>query len=237
MAQTLLYVNEHTHDHLWDGDVSPQWIRSFQPGDYPALTVGNGETVMISGHPAERGTFDRFVSAMQRPDLLDDPRFATVADRLENFDDLVAEMRAWAIAQPDPAAVDALLDREGLAMGVLRSVREIAESDWAIERHAIVSVPDRSGGTVRVPNSPWTFSEATTGVTGEPRFRGEDNNEVLRDLLGMDEASILLLAEDGVLSSRKRRHEGHIEERTGSTSAVTEAATAVLAVERLDDLP
>ncbi len=207
MAQTLLYVNEHTHDHLWDGDVSPEWIRSFRPGDYPALTVGNGETVLISGHPAERGTFDRFVTAMRRPELLDDPRFATVSSRLANFDGLVAEMRAWALEQPDPAAVDASLDSEGLVVGVLRSVREIAESEWAIERNAIVSVPDRNGGVVRVPNSPWTFSDATTGVSGEPRYRGEDNAEVLRNLLRMDEAAILLLTEEGVLTSRTPRPE------------------------------
>ncbi len=49
-----------------------------QPGDYPVFTVADGTTVVVSGHPAERGTFDRFVSAMQRPDLAQDPRFADV---------------------------------------------------------------------------------------------------------------------------------------------------------------
>ena len=32
MAETMLYVNEHAHDQLWDGDVAPEWIRSFAPG-------------------------------------------------------------------------------------------------------------------------------------------------------------------------------------------------------------
>jgi crotonobetainyl-CoA:carnitine CoA-transferase CaiB-like acyl-CoA transferase len=35
MAETMLYVNEHVHDELYDGVVDPNWIRSFQPGDYP----------------------------------------------------------------------------------------------------------------------------------------------------------------------------------------------------------
>ena len=52
MVQTLLYVNEHAHDHLWDGEVSPDWVRSFRPGDYPALTAGNGETVIESLDPS-----------------------------------------------------------------------------------------------------------------------------------------------------------------------------------------
>jgi CoA:oxalate CoA-transferase len=62
MAQTLLYVDEHLHDALWDGDVDPNWLRSFRPGDYAVVTVANGETVVVSGHPAERGTFDRFAA-------------------------------------------------------------------------------------------------------------------------------------------------------------------------------
>ena len=43
------------------------WIRSFRPGDYLVLTVANGESLVVSGHPAERGTFDLFLAAMGRP--------------------------------------------------------------------------------------------------------------------------------------------------------------------------
>lgn len=202
MAQTMLYVNEHVHDHLWDGAVSPDWIRSFQPGDYPVLTVGNGEHVVVSGHPGDRGTFDRFVEAMGDPDLMHDPRFASVSTRLEYLDELFDIIRAWALTYPDTASIEAVFDQYELAMGVLRSVRDIADSEWAAERHAIVEVPDRSGGVVRVPNSPWTFSDATTGVSGEPKYRGEDNAEVLRELLHLDDAAVASLTESGVLSAR-----------------------------------
>ena len=202
MAQTMLYVNEHTHDLLWDRPVSPDWIRSFQPGDYPVLTVGNGEAVVISGHPAERGTFDRFVDAMGAPQLLTDPRFATVSSRMEHLDELLDLLHEWALTQPDAATIEAILERSELAMGALRGVRDIAETDWAAETEAIVSVSDRNGGEVRVPNAPWTFSDATAGVGGEPKYRGEDNAAVLRDVLGLDEAAIAALAESGVLSSR-----------------------------------
>jgi CoA:oxalate CoA-transferase len=202
MAQTMLYVNEHAHDHLWDGPASPDWIRSFQPGDYPVLTAANGESVVISGHPAERGTFDRFVQAMDAPGLLTDPRFATVPVRMEHLDELFALLHEWALQQPDAATMEVILERHELAMGAMRSVRDVAATDWAAESGAIVSVSDRNGGEVRVPNSPWTFSAATTGVHGEPKYRGEDNEAVLREILGLDDAAIGALADSGVLSSR-----------------------------------
>ena len=57
MAQTMLYVNEHTHDALWDEPVPEGVIRSFQPGDYQVLELGDGSSIIVSGHPAEAGTY------------------------------------------------------------------------------------------------------------------------------------------------------------------------------------
>ena len=82
-------------------------------------------------------------------------------------------------------------------MGVLRTVREVADSDWARERGAIVEVPDRGGGTIRIPNSPWHFSAADTGVRGQPAYRGEHNREVLAELCGLSEAELDRLEADG----------------------------------------
>jgi crotonobetainyl-CoA:carnitine CoA-transferase CaiB-like acyl-CoA transferase len=205
MAQTMLYVDEHVHDHLWDGPVPADWIRSFQPGDYPVLTAGNGETVVISGHPAERGTFDRFLAAMGRTDLAGEARFADVPSRLAHFDELLDELRHWAATMPDPVAIEDALATQGLATGVLRSVREICDTDWARERRAVVEVSDRGQGTLRIPNAPWRFSGSTVEVAGEPRYRGEDNHGVLQDLLGFHDAQLARLDAAGVLSSRVPR--------------------------------
>jgi crotonobetainyl-CoA:carnitine CoA-transferase CaiB-like acyl-CoA transferase len=84
----------------------------------------------------------------------------------------------------------------------MRSVREIAESDWSIARGAISTVPDRIGGEVRIPNAPWHFTRSQVGTSGEPRFRGEDNRTVLRDILHMSDEEIDALETNNVLSSR-----------------------------------
>jgi len=202
MAQTMLYVNEHVHDHLWDGPVQDDWIRSFQPGDYPVLTPADGETVVVSGHPAERGTFDRFIAAAGRPELADDPRFVDVPTRLAHLDELLAELQAWAATVPDAASVERALDEHGLATGALRTVREICETDWAAARGAVVDVSDRGGGRIRIPAAPWRFSTSRSLPPGEPRYRGEDNRPVLTELLGLDDAALDRLERDGVLTSR-----------------------------------
>ena len=203
MAETMLYVNEHLHDALWDGDDDPQWIRSFRPGDYLVLTVANGESLVVSGHPAERGTFDFFIAAMGRPDLADDPRFADVAARLVNFDALREIIIGFAATVPDADAFEERFSQHQLAVGRVRQPGELTDTDWARARGAVVSVDDRGGGTIRVPNSPWRFGKAPgVGVSGIPRYRGEDNRGLLAELLGYDDDRIDALERSGVLSSR-----------------------------------
>jgi CoA:oxalate CoA-transferase len=203
MAETMLYVNEHLHDALWEGHDDPQWIRSFRPGDYLVLTVANGESLVVSGHPAERGTFDFFIAAMDRRDLADDPRFADVASRLANFDELRTIIRDYAATVPDAATFEEHFSTHRLAVGRVRQPGELTETDWARERHAVVEVDDRGGGTMRVPNVPWRFGASPdVGVTGVPKYRGEDNRTILAELLGYDDDRLDELEDAGVLSSR-----------------------------------
>jgi crotonobetainyl-CoA:carnitine CoA-transferase CaiB-like acyl-CoA transferase len=202
MAETMLYVNEHAHNQLWTGVEPDGEIRSFQPADYPVLTVADGSMVVVSGHPAERGTFDYFVAAMQQPELLTDPRFGDVATRLEHFDELMDLMRAWAKTVPTSDEIENRLSQHQLAVGRLRSVSELADTEWANERDAVVLVSDRGDGTVRIPNSPWHFSGSDTTTQGDAKYRGEDNRAIFSEIAGLSGEEIAQLEKDGVLVSR-----------------------------------
>jgi CoA:oxalate CoA-transferase len=202
MAQTLLYVNEHAHDDLWEEPVSPDAIRSFRPEDYAVLTTKDGITSVVSGHPAERGTFDFFVGAMQAPHLLNDERFKTVALRIKNFAELMQLIKDWALTIETVDELERRLDENKLAMGQMRTVREVAKTKWASERNAFVEVDDRGDGKVKLPNSPWMFSGSDTSTRGITKYRGEDNAEVLRELLGLSAEQITDLNDREIISQR-----------------------------------
>ena len=202
MAQTLLYVNEHAHDDLWEELVSPDAIRSFRPEDYAVLTTKDGITSVVSGHPAERGTFDFFVGAMQAPHLLNDERFKTVALRIKNFAELMQLIKNWAQTIETVDELERRLDENKLAMGQMRTVREVAKTKWASERNAFVEVDDRGDGKVKLPNSPWMFSGSDTSTRGITKYRGEDNAEVLRELLGLSAEQIKDLNDREIISQR-----------------------------------
>ncbi len=202
MAETMLFVNDHLNGELWDGPEDPGAIRNFGPGDYIVFRTGDDVPVIISGHPAEKGTFALFLKAFDVPELADDARFADVPSRIANAAELREALLTAARQIPDWPTFEARASGVGLAVGRVLSGRDLAETDWARERGAIAEVSDRAGGTIRIPNAPWHFSDAEVGLRGGAKYRGEDNRAVLQDVLGYDDATVDALEADGVLSSR-----------------------------------
>ena len=85
------------------------------------FAVANGEVLVVSGHPAERGTFDLFLRALRLEHLADDARFADVVARKANFDALRALLLEAALEIPDAATFEARFAEHRLASGALRS--------------------------------------------------------------------------------------------------------------------
>lgn len=200
MAEALLHANDFVH---WDlSPVDPGEYRpSLAPPYTPILRTGAGVSVVTGGDPAGAGVWEMYCAAMQRPDLAAEPRFATDSRRAHRAE-LLALLEAWTITFTDVDVLEAALAEVGIAMGVVRASGEAMTSTWAAERGATVAVDDRRGGTVRIPEAPWRFSDATVGAHGVPAYRGEHNREVLRELLGIDDATIDQWEAENVLSSR-----------------------------------
>jgi crotonobetainyl-CoA:carnitine CoA-transferase CaiB-like acyl-CoA transferase len=175
--------------------------------DYPVLTAANGESVVVSGHPAENVTFDFYMRSIGRDDLIGDERFADTARRLQHLDEIHALLRDWARTMPDPHSIETAMSANRLAVGKLRSVREVCDTEWGREREVTVRVSDRGTGSIRIPNSPWRFEGSDVSVTGEPRYRGEDNRGVLTAMLGLADDEVDALEASGVLSSRVPRRD------------------------------
>src|SRR5689334_20212317 len=200
MAEALLHANDFVH---WDlSPVEPGPDRpSLSPPYTPLVPTGAGVTVVMGGDPAGAGVFEQYCAAMDRPDLLDDPRFSR-AERRAHRAELLAILERWAGTFTDVDELERRLAAAGIAMGVVRAAGEAATSAWGEARGATVAVDDRRGGTLRIPEAPWRFSDATTGAGGVPAYRGEHNREVLRELLGTDDATLDDWEARGVLSSR-----------------------------------
>jgi crotonobetainyl-CoA:carnitine CoA-transferase CaiB-like acyl-CoA transferase len=178
MAATMLSVNERAGAQLSGIDTK---------GEPPALSapeshiyeLPGGRRVTIAASPIYTPMFVRYCAMMRRTDLLNDPRFSTALLRRQNLKALLAEVRAWSLTFPDLDELQAQVSEAGLAIGVVRSTLELAESEWAKEWGAVIEVNDRANGVVRMPGSPWRFGRSTLPPPGVPAYQGEHNAEIL----------------------------------------------------------
>jgi crotonobetainyl-CoA:carnitine CoA-transferase CaiB-like acyl-CoA transferase len=140
---------------------------------------------------------------MRRADLADDPRFATAAARKANLAALHDVIQTWILTFADIGALDAQFDEAKIAMGEVRSLRTLSETEWANYWGAVQHVSDRHGGTYRLPGRPWRFSRDQLDPIGDPAFQGEHNHAVFSEL-GLSMAEIEHFAASGALVGAPR---------------------------------
>jgi crotonobetainyl-CoA:carnitine CoA-transferase CaiB-like acyl-CoA transferase len=200
MAATLMAVNERAHVDLSDEDLGAE-PAILGATDCPFFRGPNGEEFTVATSIVGSRTFPSYMHAMRRGDLIDDPRFATAAARRRNFAALHAIIQAWILTFRDVASLDAQLDEAKIAMGEVRSIRDLSRSDWSTYWGAVQEVSDRHGGVYCVPGRPWRFSRDTLEPAGAPAFQGEHNRSVFTQL-GLTADEIDRHVTSGALVSR-----------------------------------
>ncbi len=200
MVASMLSVNDRVSYELSDIDVEGEPLALSAP-ESPVIELPDGRKITIAASPVSTFVFQRYCAMMRRNDLLLDPRFINAQFRRKNWSELLDEIRAWVLTFRTIEDLEAQVSEAGLAVGTIRTVSEIAESEWSIERGAIREVDDRSGGTARVPAPPWIFGQCELPDAGLPPFQGEHNSEVLSEI-GLTNEEIARLQDAGILVSR-----------------------------------
>ena len=211
MAATLLAVNERVHADLSEVDIGAE-PAILGATDCSFFTGPNGEHFTVATSIVGSRTFPSWLRAMRRSDLMQDPRFASAASRRLNFGALHQIIQAWMLTFPDMATLDAQLDEAKIAMGEIRSIKELTETEWSDYWGAVQHVSDRNGGEYRLPGRPWHFSAEELTPIGTPAFQGEHNRQVFREL-GVSDDELTRLSDAGVLVSHRRVLEQRSEDK------------------------
>jgi len=107
----------------------------------------------------------------------------------------------WMASQPSRDALVAALEGARVACAPVVTLREALTGDFARERGLLRETDDRRGGTRPMPRLPYRFSESEVAPARPAPKRGEHGDEVLREVLGLDDARIAALRSAGVLLS------------------------------------
>jgi crotonobetainyl-CoA:carnitine CoA-transferase CaiB-like acyl-CoA transferase len=139
-----------------------------------------------------------FCPVIGRPELGDDPRYRTNADRARNRDTLVPTLQDVFLTQ-SYEEWEPLLLAAGIPVGAINNIAEVVDHPQVAARGALVEMDHPRAGKVRMVGAPVRLSETPGSVRTPAPMLGEHTDEVLRDLLALGADEIAALRGAGVL--------------------------------------
>jgi formyl-CoA transferase len=186
----------HNTTWLLAGEV-PRRLGNRHPNLAPYETFEAADGHVIVGVGSE-GLWRAFCAAAGRPELLADPRFATNAQRVSNYDALRAELAPLLRARTVGEWL-ALLEGAGIPCGRVRTVAEALDGEQVRARGLLLDVDHPRLGRRRWVGSPIALEGATRGSLRPPPLLGEHTEEVLSERLGLGAGEVASLRAQGVV--------------------------------------
>lgn len=142
--------------------------------------------------------FRRLCATMGRPELVDDPRFKTLADRAANADTINGVVADWARSLPAEELVAACVEKD-VPVAAAYSAADIAADPHLRARGDLVEVDDPVLGPLRQQAPyPRLDGRRPAAPAGAPRL-GEHNRDIWGAVLGLEDDELAELERDGII--------------------------------------
>ncbi len=152
--------------------------------------------VTVAGSTAR--TFSNNARAIDRADLIDDPRFADNASRVTNAVELDRIFGSWIASHTQEEAVNAFRATHG-TLAPIYSVDQIFTDPQFVARQAITAVEDEDFGSVRMQGLVPRFKRHPGKIRWAAKGIAADNDHVFKEIIGLDDWEIEEFKVKGVI--------------------------------------
>ena len=172
--------------------------------------IGNGHAAMIpsnlyatrDGHviiaAGVLAQVRKLYSAMGREDLFDTPLASNQNERYLHRAEIDSLISAWTRTRTTQEVLD-ILQKGDVPCSRLPSLADVCNDSQLLSRNMIIEVEQTLSGKVKTPGSFFKFSETPGNVNFPAPMLGEDNHEVLSEMLGYSDQDISRLSDQGVI--------------------------------------
>jgi crotonobetainyl-CoA:carnitine CoA-transferase CaiB-like acyl-CoA transferase len=173
------------------------WGRAFEPplgpmGYEPVVTAARRPFATADGHlafmPYSDAQWMRFFEIVDRPDVLADPRYTTLAGRQRNVAVVWNELGVE-LAKRTTAEWQEILREEDIPHAAVNSLEDLLDDPHLAATGFWRMISDPDGGQLRVPGGGTVFSRSGSAPPAAPPRLGAHTAEVLRDL-GLDRGQV-----------------------------------------------
>lgn len=162
------------------GNAHPNIVpyQTFKASDgYFALAVGND------------GQWKQFCERAGKVDWAEDERFKTNANRVKNRDVLIPMLEELFLRNESSYWLS-ISEAAGVPCGPINSIDLLMDDPQVLARQMVIEVPHPSAGSIQLIASPLKIPTAAVEVRLPPPMLGEHTEQILRDLLGYDRATV-----------------------------------------------
>jgi crotonobetainyl-CoA:carnitine CoA-transferase CaiB-like acyl-CoA transferase len=163
-------------------------------GVYPAAGTDRWVAIAVTNNEQ----WQALCTAMERPELLADERFASASARLAHQEELDAQVAAWTKDQ-DLFQAEEKLQAGGVPASAVRTMHELYSDPQLVHRGHFVNLDHPTFGKTTVEGSRFTLSRTPACVEGSAPTLGRDNHYVLEKILGYSAERITQVVAAGVL--------------------------------------
>ena len=165
------------------------------PGStYPCAPGGRNDYIYIF---AQQQMWKAFANAIGRPDIIEDPRYATPESRWDNRETLNAIIEGWTRQKTKYEAMRILGDA-GVPSGACQDTGEILEDPHLKEREMIIDIDYPPRGNYKTVGCPIKLSDSPADIKRPPTL-GEHTEELLGKLCGLTPEDFTKLREKGAI--------------------------------------
>jgi crotonobetainyl-CoA:carnitine CoA-transferase CaiB-like acyl-CoA transferase len=181
----------------WGTGVEPQPLGTSNKMTAPYQAMASSDGYFVMGANNQK-LWQKLCALLGRKELLDDPRFTTISQRLANRAALEEELERSFRQQPKDYWVSTLLEA-GIPAGPILTYPEAFGSEHAKARNMRMEIDHPVEGKVPNIGFPVKMSGTPQQVRRHPPLLGEHNQEVLAEL-GIGSAEIAELTASGAFS-------------------------------------
>jgi formyl-CoA transferase len=149
-------------------------------GVYECAGGGPNDYCSVYSSRASDEQWQRLLDVIGRPDLSDDPRFASVDERAKYPDEINEIIGEWTVKLPK-LEVMRRLGEAGVPAGAVFDTLELSEDPYLREKGMFVTIEHAERGSVDVPGWPVQMSASHVPVLPPPLL-GQHTAEVLAEL-------------------------------------------------------
>jgi crotonobetainyl-CoA:carnitine CoA-transferase CaiB-like acyl-CoA transferase len=163
-------------------------------GGFP---VKDGYVAIQGGGGGERWV-PRLFDLMGKPELKDDPRFATAEEREKHDDEMNAVLYSWLIEHTKQEVFDAAA-KGRYPMAPVYNTQDLVNNPQYNGRGFFVEIEHPVAGKLTYPGASFKTSEAGFAIRRPAPLLGQHNSEILCGTLGYSEHDLAVLRNHGII--------------------------------------